>query len=196
MGPNLPARQLDCCCISRPAPQRCAAAAMRERIPIALGLLPALALVCVLGVNWAAGSARVETLQFERGVNAPPVDIESGEPMRMFAETLEMEPGREVSEMPVLKMPNVFEGRMLSTLYCSSECGKNQIVCTTGPMQPADYIECKALSNHCRNDVCRDTQWASKVPCWNAARDNFHNCFSRSSDAYCKRNYIASVAQC
>ena len=54
-------------------------------VPIAIGLLPALALACLLVSNWAAGGVPAETLQLDASIPVL-VNMEPGQSLRVFGE--------------------------------------------------------------------------------------------------------------
>jgi hypothetical protein len=136
--------------------------------PVVLGLLPALALACVLVGNWAAGRTPVEMLQMRGGELL--VDLEPNQPMRVVGE---LEP---VFETPSAGLMGMGMGQMLRTRFCGSECRQNMGICMKPPRESPGVVECKSMLTSCQ-DKCKAPSWEQKLlPCWDAVRECLHAC--------------------
>jgi len=130
---------------------------------VVLGLLPALALACVLVGNLGAGRAAVEMLQV-RGGGPLLVDVEPNQPMRIVGE-LEPEVERQWEGLRPFELGVVRMGSMLRAKMCSSECRSlmGAAECYTQ--------ECKKLLPDC-NSACKNPNWEQKLlPCWDAVSE-------------------------
>ena len=116
----------------------------RAWVPVAVGLLPAMALGCLLVSNWASGRVPVETLGMQRG--AMVVDIEPNAPMRIVGEIEPLEMGG---------MMAGYERQVLRQRYCGSECGQNMIICMKDPNANPGARECSKLKDECINVKCK-----------------------------------------
>ena len=147
--------------------------------PVVLGLLPALALACVLVGNLGAGRAAVEMLQV-RGGGPLLVDVEPHQPMRIVGE-LEPEVERQWEGLRPFELGVVRMGSMLRAKMCSSECRSlmGAAECYTQ--------ECKKLLPDC-NSACKNPNWEQKLlPCWDAVSDGSKKkCRSERKGEGCK----------
>ena len=112
-------------------------------VPIAIGLLPALALACLLVSNWAAGGVPAETLQLDASIPVL-VNMEPGQSLRVFGE-LQAHSSREGERLGEVGLQR-YQGGMLRTRYCGTDCMDNQRICVKGP--DPDYMACKKLGEY------------------------------------------------
>lgn len=150
--------------------------------PVVLGLLPALALACVLVGNWGAGRTPVEMLQV-RGGGPLLVDVEPNQPIRIVGE-LEPEVERQWEGLRPFELGLVGMGTMLRVKMCSSECRSlmGAAQCYTK--------ECKEQLPDCR-EACKNPNWEQKLlPCWDAVRDSLSACLSHPSPARARPRWI------
>jgi hypothetical protein len=115
----------------------------RAWVPVAVGLLPAMALGCLLVSNWASGRVPVETLGMQGG--ALVVDMEPNAPMRVVGEIEPLEMG----------MMAGYERQVLRQRYCGSECGQNMIICMKAPNANPGARECSKMKDECINVKCK-----------------------------------------
>ena len=185
----------------------------------ALGLLPALALACVLASNWAAGGAPMEALQ-----------VRGGEPLLVDIEPDAM---RVVGELA----PVGEDAQQLKLRFCGTECTSNMRLCIQPPSETPGRLACREMmvsggcplffsiffdvccpgsdpssppqvsddplsagiapQDNCRNVQCKNPDWERYVPCWEAARADLANCAGRSGgDPHCKMLFINHVNSC
>ena len=110
---------------------------------VALGLLPALALACLLVGHWVSGGAPVEALQMMRG-GPMVVDIEPHAPMRVVGE---LEPLEE--ERTGFELAEKYQQQMLSTRFCGTECRQNMVICMKPPRENPGATACRAMMDQC-----------------------------------------------
>jgi len=131
----------------------------RAWVPVAIGLLPAMALGCLLVSNWASGRVPVETLGMQGG--ALVVDMEPNAPMRIVGE---IEPLEMPSYGGILRgsispsslgMMAGYDRQVLRQRYCGSECRQNMIICMKAPNANPGARECSKMKDECINVKCK-----------------------------------------